>query len=581
MSNSSNLIPLTLPKPKISASQFLEWQTEQQKSRQAMDMFTNALARTGFGTPSLLESTAYPLTRLTYQYWLLQSLYRNHWLVRKVIDSVPEDMLKNWVDVVTELPPKALDKFNEVLRITNTQSCLLRAMEWGRLFGGAGAVIIVEGDENRLDEPLIPEDVPLNGYKGIIPFDRWSGITPVPDINHDINDPIGYGLPKAYRVTTEQADSFEVHASRVLRFIGRDVPYWEKQAEMRWGVSEVEIFFEELRKRDNTSWNLANLIFRANIFAIRQPDLASMLSGMGSSQAAQQRFASALEAMNHTMSNQGLLILPEKGSAENHSYSFGGLGEVYMHFKEDICAATGYPYSRLFGKPSGGLGTTNEGDEHVYYDSIGQKQKSELDPNLRQLLPIVAVSTWGKVPQDFSWIYKPVRSLTNEEQADLTDKKSTPIFAAFNAGIIGRKTTLQELQQLADETGAFSNITDDIIAEADDAVITPAESMGMELLNSAKPAPEEVIPEGKPNGKENSKKNKSAVDSLVDMLAQTTKGDGEIFEEVVERYRDQAKAAGPDALAASGLNAKSAGGFKESFTRDVEIQSNWKAEGEK
>ncbi len=504
-------------KPRLTAPQFLEWQAEQAKSRQTMDMFTNALARTGFGTPSLLEGTAYPLTRLTYQYWLLQSLYRNHWLVRKVIDSVPEDMLKNWIEVVTELDPKHLDKFNEVLRVTGTQSRILRGMEWGRLFGGAGAVIIIEGDEGRLAEPLVPEEVPLGSYKGLITFDRWSGITPLPEINNDINDPVGYGLPRAYRVTTEQADSFEIHSSRVLRFIGRDVPYWEKQAEMRWGISEVEVFFEELRKRDNTSWNLANLIFRANIFAIRQPDLASMLSGLGASQANQQRFSAALEAMNHTMSNQGLLILPEKGSAENHSYSFGGLGEVYMHFKEDICAATGYPYSRLFGKPSGGLGTTNEGDEHVYYDSIGQKQKSELDPNLRQLLPVVAVSTWGKVPKDFSWNYRPVRSLTNEEQADLTDKKTKPILDVFNAGGFGRKTLLQELQQLADETGAFSNITDEMIEEADDAVITPAESMGMEALNSANPfgKQDEMIPspEGKPNGKAKKGKAKEVKDA--------------------------------------------------------------------
>lgn len=508
MGNSSNLVPLLPPKPKLTASQFITWQQEQEKSRKAMDMFTNVLARTGFGTPSLLESTAYPLTRLTYQYWLLQSLYRNHWLVRKVVDAIPEDMLKNWIDIVTELPPNALDKFNETLRVTNTHHALLRGMEWGRLFGGAGAVIVIEGDEDRLDEPLVAEDVPLGAYKGLIVFDRWSGITPLPDINHDINDPIGYGLPKGYRVTTEQAESFEVHSSRVLRFIGRDVPYWEKQAEMRWGVSEVEIFFEEMKKRDNTSWNLANLVFRANIFAIRQPDLAQMLSGLGASTAVQQRFLATMEAINHTMSNQGLLVLPEKGGAENHAYSFGGLGEVYMHFKEDICASTGYPYSRLFGKPSGGLGTTNESDEHVYYDNIGQKQKSELDPNLRQLLPVIAVSTWGKVPKDFSWIYNPVRSLTNEEQADLTEKKTKPIFEAFNAGILGRKTALQELQQLADETGTFSNITDDMIEEADDSVITPAESMGMEMLNSVPPAPEEVIAEGKkekPNGKAKSK----------------------------------------------------------------------------
>jgi hypothetical protein len=39
-----------------------------------LDAFNNALARIGFGTNNLLESTAYPLTRLSYNWYLLISL---------------------------------------------------------------------------------------------------------------------------------------------------------------------------------------------------------------------------------------------------------------------------------------------------------------------------------------------------------------------------------------------------------------------------------------------------------------------------------------------------------------------------
>jgi phage-related protein (TIGR01555 family) len=506
MSTFPNLI--NPPKPKIKASQFNNWVKQNAETRRAMDMFSNVPARTGWGTPSLLESSAYPIVRLTYLYWLLMSLYRNHWLVRKVVDAVAEDMIKNWIKPVTEMTPQALSRFTNTIDATQTQNKLLMTMKWGRLFGGAGAVIVIDGDEDRLNEPLDPENVMPGTYKGLIPFDRWSGISPNAEINTDINDPIGYGLPKSYKVVTEQAESFDVDASRIIRFIGPDLPNWEKQAEQRWGLSVVEVFYEELRKRDNTSWNIAMLVFRANLIGYKQENLSQMLSGLGASQLNQQRWLAAMTALNETMSNQGMLIMGKNDELSNHQYSFGGLADVYMHIKEDICAATGYPYSRLFGKPSGGLGTTNEGDEHTYYDNITQKQKSELDPQLRRLLPVVAMSTWGKIPKDFTWMYNPVRSLGDKERSDLAKATVDSAVAVFNTGAISQRTFLQEIAEQSDTTGFGTNITPEVIEKADDTVLAPMD----ELALGGAPPPEAGAPEPKPAPKKKEAKDAVLID---------------------------------------------------------------------
>ena len=493
------------PKPRYNAQQFLAYQKSQSEGHRALDAFTNPLARIGAGTTNLLQGTEYPLTRLSRNYILMQSLYRSNWIVRKIVDSFAEDMVKNWVRVVTDLPPAQVSRFERVVSDTFTQNQILKTLQWARLFGGAGAVMIIDGDEDRLDEPLNVDEVLPGTYKGLIPFDRWSGITPASKLNTDMNFPADYNLPESYRVTTQQGNGFDVHCSRVLRFIGPDVPIWEKQAEVYWGISCVEVFYDELTKRDNTSWNLASLIFRANIFAMTQPDLASTLSGLGKSQVALMNFNATMQAIQAMMSNQGMLVLPKDGSLSTHSYGFAGIAEVYTHFKEDIAGAADYPYSRLFGKPSGGMGTTNESDEGVYYDNVGQKQKRELDPQLKKLMPIIAMSTWGRVPDDFTWTYNPVRTLNNEEQADLATKKTTPVIEAYNAGIIGRRTALMELKQQSDETGMFSNITDEAIAEADDAVMAMGEEvdegMGLASEPGREEKSEEINPELKPKQK--------------------------------------------------------------------------------
>ena len=445
-------------------------------SFRSFDAFQNIASRVGLGTTNLLEATAYPLTRLSRNYILMNSLYRSNWIARKVIDAMPEDMFKNWISFVTEVEPQQLKRLEKKIKDTRTIARLLEAAKLGRLYGGAGAVIVIDGDQDRLDEPLDVDEIMPGTYRGLLAFDRWSGITPSATINSDINRPVDFGLPDSYMVTTETGGTFKIHSSRVLRFIGRELPNWERQAEQYWGTSEIEVFFDELKKRDNTSWNLASLIFRANIFSLKQKDLSQMLSGLGAAPDMQRRWQASLQAMTELMSNQGLVILPEDGTMDTHQYSFSGINDIYQSFMLDICGATEYPMSRLFGRSSSGLSGTGEGDEHAYYDLISAKQKRELDPQLSKLFPVIAMSAWGEIPDDFSWIYQPVRSMSNEEQAENAAKKTTAITEVYNAGIIGRKTALQELRQQADETNLFSNITQ---KQIDDAEEEPA--MGGEM----------------------------------------------------------------------------------------------------
>ena len=55
---------------------------KQNNARQApvatMDAFSNPVARIGFGTMDLLQATTYPMTRMTQNYELLTSLYRDN-----------------------------------------------------------------------------------------------------------------------------------------------------------------------------------------------------------------------------------------------------------------------------------------------------------------------------------------------------------------------------------------------------------------------------------------------------------------------------------------------------------------------
>jgi phage-related protein (TIGR01555 family) len=447
---------------------------QQPEQKRAMDAFANLLARTGFGTQNLMNGTEYPLVRLSQNYTLLNSLYRSHWIVRRVIDTIPEDMCKNGWRIKSQIQPEMIDRFEKLEKKTGTKAKLIEALKWGRLYGGAGAIMMIDGHEDILDQPLDYDIIMPGSYCGLLVRDRWSGISPSGDLVDNPRD-IEFGLPKYYSVTTNDGTTFKVHHSRVLRFIGRDVPFWEKQAEVYWGVSEVEHIYEDLTKRDNTSNNIANLIFRAYIFTMKMNDLGQTLA-LGDSKA-QKDLYNVVQAQNWLMSNQGMMIMDKGDELDTKSYTFAGLNDIYESFMLDISGAAEIPVTKLFGRSPAGMNATGEADENNYYDSISQKREASLSPALNKLIPVMALSEWGVLPDDLDYSYNPIGTLTNKDKAELADKSTTAIINTFNSGLISQKIGMKELRQQSDITGLFSNITDEDIERADDDLNNPGEDM--------------------------------------------------------------------------------------------------------
>lgn len=431
------------------------------------DAFSNVLARLGNGTPNLMEGTQYNFTRLTRNYQELNVLYREHWIIRKIIDTIPEDMTRNWITITTQMAPEMIRKIDKLWRVRQVKSRILQGLKWGRLYGGAAGLILIEGHDDILHEPLDYDLIMPGSFKGLMTLDRWSGIYPNPDLVSDISD-AEFGLPESYQVTLDEGKTLNVHHSRIIRFTGRELPYWEKIAEVHWGASEVEVVFDELKKRDNTSWNIAQLIFLANIRAMKMGDLGELLA-IGDEKS-QKDVYNTLQAQNWLMSNMGMLLMNKDDEFETHQYTFTGLNEIYESFMLDVAGACQIPVTKLFGRAPAGLNATGESDMQNYYETVQQAQETTLAPILDKLLPIMCMSELGAVPDDIDYMFNPIRTPNDKDTAELADKKTTSIINVYQAGIISQKTSLKELKQLSDTTGLFTNITDEDIDNADESL---------------------------------------------------------------------------------------------------------------
>ena len=451
----------------------LKSQTEVLNKLYTMDAFQNQMARLGFGQPNLNEGADYPLTRMSQNYNLFTSLYRSSWIVRKIVDVFPSDMVKNWIKFNSSLDPEKISKINSVIRKTKTKEKIKEGLRWARLYGGAAGLILIDGDED-LSEPLDYDTIMLDDYKGLLIFDRWNGIYPDIELEDDISDE-EYGYPKYYSISLSEAnnnlmlsynkqDLVKVHHSRIVRFNGRDLPLWERQAEMFWGESEIEIVFEELKKRDNTSANIASLIFLANIRVLKMNDLGQLLGA--STQKAQENLYKVLQAQNQLMSNMGIYVMDKDDDFGSEQYSFGGLNDIYESFMLDIAGACEMPVTKLFGREPAGFNSTGESDLTQYYDTLEEKQETYLQPIIDKLLPIIFMSTLGAIPEDLDWEFNPCMNVNSKDLADLAQSMASPIFEAFNAGLITKEIALKELKQQNEKTGMWSNITDEDIKNA-------------------------------------------------------------------------------------------------------------------
>lgn len=423
------------------------------------DAFSNPGARTGFGMENLINTTQYPLTRLTQDWSLLTSLFRSSWIVQRVCSIIPEDAMTDLRLEAPGLTNDALDKLNQCIDDTKVRRSIIEAIKWARLYGGAAAIIMIDGQDDNLAEPLHIRDIMPGSFRGLFVLDRWSGIYPCGELVTSRKS-ADFGLPRWYEIRDESGVlQYRVHHSRVLRFIGTEMPYYESIAEQQWGTSAIEAMYDDLVRRDNVTHNIANLTFKACLSVYEIEGLDQMFASASTN--AQRRMYSMIEAMSILESNLGVKLINKGDGVQQLQYGFGGLPEVLDGAMLDVSGATAIPATRLFGRSPAGMNSTGESDEKNYRGTLEQQRSVHIYPVLKRLAPIVCMSALGGVPAGAEFKLPQLDEMTINEKADVIDKQSQHLERLFQAGVIPADTLLNGVRNAQAEMNIQSTITDD------------------------------------------------------------------------------------------------------------------------
>lgn len=425
------------------------------------DAFSNPAARTGWGEDNLINATEYPMTRLTQDWQLLTSLYRTSWIVQRVCNVIPEDALSDLFVEVPGISTEDLHKIEEEIRSTHLRDSILEGLRWGRLYGGAAAIIMISGQEEDLSLPLDANNILPGSFRGLYIVDRWSGIYPSLSLVDDEQDP-DFGLPEYYEVRDETyGGSYKVHHSRVLRFCGTKMPFWEQVAEQYWGTSAIEALYDELIKRDNVAHNIANLTFKANLSVLQVENLDQMFAT--SSTVHQRRMYAMLSAINTLENSLGIRLVNKGDDIQQLQYSFSGLPEVMDSAMMDMAGATSIPVTRLFGRSPAGMNSTGESDERMYRQTLEQERAVHITPVLDKLIPVVCRSAIGCFPSGATFKYPSLIEITPQDKASIIDQQLQPLERLFQSNLIPGDVVLEAFRNAQIANDLTSTIRDEHI----------------------------------------------------------------------------------------------------------------------
>lgn len=439
------------------------------RSVSTADGFENFIARVGLHTDNPLSDSTYDFNLITRNRILLEAAYRGSWIAGVMIDSYADDMTRAGIDITTSDESDLRVLFQDFTRLQIWQS-LNADIKWGRLYGGAIAVMQIEGQ--NLATPLDVSTVSKGQFKGLVVFDRWQ-LNPV--LSPVIQSGPNMGLPMYYQIVNDPRSydpeaptatgQTTVHYTRCVRFTGIDLPYFQAITEMMWGESFLERLWDRLIAFDNASLSSGQLIDRANLRTVGIEGLREIIAAGGEAQAG---LEGQFDLMRAAQVNEGLTLIDKNDTFQSTAYSFAGLSDMMLQKLQELSGASGIPLVRLLGQSPAGLGNTGETDLRMYYDSINAAQNSKLRDPMDTLLRVMWRSSFGQpAPQDLEFTFKSLWQTDAKDKAEIAKTNTETILSAHEGGLVSTPTAMKELRSISGDTGLFSDISNEDIEEAE------------------------------------------------------------------------------------------------------------------
>lgn len=392
----------------------------------------------------------------------LRILYQSSWFFPRIVDTISNDATKqDWLNIkIVDGDEGDVKKVEAKLRAIAFRPAVRRADQLARLFGGA--VIFIEANKNRdVDKPLTPDSV--RSIERLRVLDRYQ-IRPA--LGENVLDPEYYQLSISSRDgindSKGQQLGFEqrIHKSRVIRFYGNPLPPIDLSQNEGWGLSVIQGIYEPFKRYYEGGQILGQILRTMSTLNLSMSNLGELIAaGKSDDVKAHYKEVSMMVSVFNTLLTDS--------SLENASYlsrSMAGAPEAIEKFKEELTAASNYPYYKIWGEVGkAGLSDTGGAESEAYAQHVSQYQDDHYAPGVEFFLPLVMKTELGKVPDDWEASFNSIYKLSQTAQTDNDSKVASTNKTLFDAGVI--KT--EEWRRSVSSGQPIANVIEISAGEAD------------------------------------------------------------------------------------------------------------------
>jgi phage-related protein (TIGR01555 family) len=359
---------------------------------------------------------------------------------------------------VAESQPSAPDKtakikeLNEELERLNVQAIFKSIAEQDGFFGRAH-LYIDTGHTDNLPELKMPigdgqDQVSMAKLQvgSIKALKTVEAIWCYP-ANYDSFDPLKSDW---YRPCSWFVQGKEVHSSRLLTFVGREVPDMLKPAYSFGGLSLSQMIKPVVDNWLNVRQSVADIIKAFTVFVLKT-NLATLMMEDGD------QVTRRADYFNATRSNRGVMMVDkETEDFANVSAPLGSLDKLQAQAQEHICSLSGLPLVKYTGISPSGLNATSEFEIQVFYDWVRAYQMWFFAPNLTRVFHMAQINLWGAVDPDLYYEFLPLQELSEKDRGDMEKSEADRDKVLIDAGVLHAEEVRARLSQ--EDSGPYAGI---------------------------------------------------------------------------------------------------------------------------
>jgi phage-related protein (TIGR01555 family) len=396
---------------------------------------------------------------------------------RRPAEIMAEEMTRKWIKLQCTGDGDKTDVLAQIeaeMKRLNVQSIFREAAEQDGFFGRSQIYL----DTGATDDPAeLKMDLKVSDAKiGRGALRRLAVIEPIWTYPNDYNssDPL---KPDFFKPTNWFVMGKQVHASRLLTFVAREVPDLLKPAYAFGGLSLSQMAKPYVDNWLRTRQSVSDLLHSFSVQGVKT-DLGTLLAGGGA-----ESMLKRAQLFNDARDNRGLMLL-DKDTEEffNVSVPLSSLDKLQAQAQEHMSAVTGIPLIILLGITPSGLNASSEGELHAFFNWVHAQQERVFRPNLTRLLQIIQLSLFGVIDADIDFAFEPLHSIDETAQAAIRKSDAETDAIYIDKGVISPHESRTRLATEEDTLYPSLDLNEDPPLPEPDAEVDPLKDPALEGL---------------------------------------------------------------------------------------------------